>query len=686
MSKKEPGLSPAFKKQTGKAIAAIFIFAFTYLLIFILALGLTALCIYAGIMIIAIRPMIITILLGIGVASLGILVLIFLLKFIFASHKVDRSHLLEITAAEEPELFSMINDIVKEVKTGFPRKVYLSTDVNASVFYDSGFWSMFLPVRKNLQIGIGLVNAVNKSELKAILSHEFGHFSQRTMKVGSYVYNVNQVIYNMLYENDAYNHLISGWANVSGYFSIFVQLAVKIIGGIQWLLRRLYDFVNKTYMGLSREMEFHADEIAAYVTGYEPLKTSLLRLNMADNALNSVFDFYNEKITSNQKSENVYREQLFVMNFLAEENNIPIANRLPLVTIDAINKFNKSRLVVKDQWASHPSLEERIERLEKTRLRAANIETVPAGTVFADFESTQQRLSQQLFDRVSYEGPVTPYAYQQFTSDYQAKYANNRFSDLYNGYYDYKNPTPFDPGDQPVTTGSRSTGSFFSDEKVDDVYTAIALQNDIRTLKQIADKTLPVKTFDYDGIKYNREDSVSLLTRLEKELADLDERIKQNDIAVFHYFRSLDPMSKLEDLYTRFFKGDRAFDTRYEVYTKISVQLHFIQYSLPVEQIRANLAEVATTEAELKKNIHVLLEDPDHRKEITKEAKESFEAYLANTGGYFEADQYNDQHLAILFSAMSHYADVLSKGFFSLKKTLLAYQASLLTGKGNLNH
>jgi Zn-dependent protease with chaperone function len=39
--------------------------------------------------------------------------------------------------------------------------------------------------RKNLQIGIGLVNSVTVSEFKAVLAHEFGHFSQRSMKVAA---------------------------------------------------------------------------------------------------------------------------------------------------------------------------------------------------------------------------------------------------------------------------------------------------------------------------------------------------------------------------------------------------------------------------------------------------------------------------------------------------------------------
>src|SRR5690606_23214694 len=139
---------------------------------------------FLGLLVFTSKPMFLTAIACIGLFASGLTVLFFLIKFIFASTKVDTDHLSEITEHDEPELFLLIHQIVSEVDTSFPKKVFLSHDVNASVFYDSSFWSMFLPIRKNLQIGVGLINAVTQQELKAILAHEFGHFSQKSMKVG----------------------------------------------------------------------------------------------------------------------------------------------------------------------------------------------------------------------------------------------------------------------------------------------------------------------------------------------------------------------------------------------------------------------------------------------------------------------------------------------------------------------
>lgn len=149
-------VSASFRAQATKAVLAILIFLFSYIVLFFFALGLACLCIYGGISLMLFYQNLITLLLGLGIASLGIFVFVFMVKFLFSSKKFDRSHLVEIQPEDHPELFEIINEIVQKVDTNFPKKDYLSADVNAGVFYDSNFWGMFLPVQKNLQIGLGL--------------------------------------------------------------------------------------------------------------------------------------------------------------------------------------------------------------------------------------------------------------------------------------------------------------------------------------------------------------------------------------------------------------------------------------------------------------------------------------------------------------------------------------------------
>ena len=682
MIKREIQLTREFKIQAAKSILAIIFFIFTYLVILILAFLLTGLCVVGGLALFATKPMFITLAFGLGLASFGILILIFLLKFIFKSHKTDRSHLLEVTENQEPELFGLIREIANEVGTSFPKKVYISSEVNASVFYDSSFWSMFLPVKKNLLIGLGLVNTITKEELKAILSHEFGHFSQKTMKVGSYVYNVNQVIFNMLFDNESYEELVKKWANMSGYFSLFVVLAGKINKGIQWILKKTYIVVNKNYLGLSREMEFHADEIAASVTGYEPLKKSLLRMGLADTSFNNVLNFYNSKISDNIKSVNVFHDQSAVINFIADINGLTLTNQLPDIKLEEQNKYNKSRLVIKDQWSSHPTTEERINRLIKTGFSTTNTSDSLANSIFTDITKLQKQISDKLFETVSYEGEIKEIASTSFLDEFKNDTLINSFSDIYNGYYDNKNPQIFDLSNGESNNGILTMYELFSDEKVDLVYTAFALQNDIETLKSISNKELLVKTFDYNGIKYKSKKSGKLTEELKPELEKLNELIKLNDYKIYEFFKSKEQQQNkpdtLEKLYIEFFEFDKNFDSKYGIYTNLINRLQFVSLTTPFDKIKSNFKEIEPDEALLKSELNRLLSDSLLKDEITVELKEKLAQFSSAKLDYFGGVSYDEENLDLLFSAINTYAYLLSRKYFIMKRNLLSYQEELI--------
>ena len=89
----------------------------------------------------------------------------YLVKPLFVFPKVSDNNRFEITQSDCPELFAMIEDIAKASGNKMPKHVYLSPEVNASVFYNSlSIWSIVFPHRKNLNIGIGLFYGMNKTE------------------------------------------------------------------------------------------------------------------------------------------------------------------------------------------------------------------------------------------------------------------------------------------------------------------------------------------------------------------------------------------------------------------------------------------------------------------------------------------------------------------------------------------
>jgi Zn-dependent protease with chaperone function len=674
-------VSSNFKKKAGQAVFAIILFIITYIILLSLAIGLTVLCVMGGIALIVAKPMAITIGLGIGLASLGFFILIFLFKFLFKQHKVDRSHLVEIFEKDEPKLFSFIQEIVTEVQTDFPKRVYLSSDVNACVFYDSNFWSMIFPIRKNLQIGLGLVNTISVQEFKAILAHEFGHFSQRSMKVGSYVFNVNQVIFNMLYDNESFDNMIQKWANISGYFSIFVSIAVKIIQGIQWVLRKMYEFVNVSYMALSREMEFHADEIAANVAGYLPLKESLLRMDLADHSYRDVLGYYDGKIPDNIKSKNIYKEQRYVMNFLATQNNLSFKNNLPIVSELDLSKYNKSKLIIKNQWASHPSIEERIKALELTNIHKTGVGS-PAILLFENEEKIQEEITEKLFSSVTYSESTTSLDFDKFITDYSQTFNKNSFPTVYNGYYDNKNPIEFDVNSIVDFNVSETMDKLFSKEKVDMVYDSIAFENDKNVLINIAKKEYDIKSFDYDGQKYKSTEAQNLIPKIETDQGSIRDRIQENDLKIYKFFyhKALKKGNAiiLKEKYINFFKEGSEYDNKLALSNKIGEATSFISIATPYEQIIENLKFLLPLENELKTEIKKLMKEETLKNEISQLTKENFEKYISREWEYFNGTEYNNDNIQLLFNATNEYNYLLSRRYFITKLDLLNYQIAQL--------
>lgn len=668
--------SDSFRKQAVYALMAIAFFAVSYLFLLIVSLVLTIVCILLGVQIVIASPSIYSLIIGLGLASFGLLILIFQVKFLFSKNKTDLSHLIEIKEQHHPALFEMIRDIVEKVGTSFPKKVFLASNVNASVFYDSSFWSMFLPVRKNLTIGVGLVNTVTTSELKAILAHEFGHFSQKSMKVGSYVYNVNNVIYNMLYENDGFDRLIIRWGETNAFFAIVVKLAIRIIQGIQWLLQKIYKMVNIRYMALSREMEFHADQVAAFVTGHTPLKTSLTRMYLADFAFNDVLNFYGNKINDKFKSRNIYREQNFVMQYLAKKDKLNIVNGLPEITPEFMGRYNKSRLVYEDQWASHPSTEERIKRLEALHFPDVTPDNRPASQLFSDFEKVQANLTNFLFSNVAYDTKPEEYEAERFEQEYQEMDIKNSFPEIFKGYFDTRNPSTFNPSEIIHPETDKTMDDVFSDEVIEMVYFSTSLENDINTLKAIERGELDVDTFDYNGKRYKKKQIPQLVLDLEKELDAIQEKLKANDLDIYLYIKKLGKAQGQEEMvvsvYQDFYDKDANFKEKLEFIQNISQQLAFTGVTTPFEIILNNFKALEPFEEKMKTHLSQLLGEPLLNNEIDTQMRENIEKYLSQKKWiYFAGSNYIDSNLELLTNVIDHYYFLIFRAYFLRKRELL---------------
>ena len=312
--------SPEFRNSVSGVILAVVIFFLFYLVLIAIAASIMISAVWAGVSIIVLKPSFITLAVGAGIIALGVMFFVFLFKFIFSRTKNENPFRVEIKAHEHPELFDFIKKLNEDTQTKFPKKIFLSPDVNAMVFYNSSFWSLFFPVRKNLEIGLGLVNSLNVSEFKSVLAHEFWHFSQRSMKIGSYIYTVNRVIYNLVYEYDNWDNTLSSWAQAGGIFGFFAGVTFWLVERVRSLLKVAYNLINVSYMKLSREMEYHADLVAVSVSGNDAFKNALRKIEFSAFTYEYTTGYLSTLASEQKASEDLYQNHSYTTNFLASHN------------------------------------------------------------------------------------------------------------------------------------------------------------------------------------------------------------------------------------------------------------------------------------------------------------------------------------------------------------------------------
>lgn len=685
MQKNVLNVSNNFRRMAIKSALSILFFVCSYLVMIVFGLAWVLLCaliayalgIYVG--------GFITAFLGLGLMGMGLFIFFFLIKFIFSpAIKIDRSQFIEIKKEQQPALFKLIHETVGEVKTNFPKKVYLTADINASVFYDATFWSMFFPVKKNLMIGIGLMNSVSTLELKAILAHEFGHFSQRSMKLGSYVFHVNKVIYNLLHENDSYASWLNGWSSLSSFFLLFSKGAVVIIQGIQNILMKTYKPLNLNYRGLSREMEFHADAVAASVTGSAPLISALLRIEFADQALATLLDFYSNKIPSSKKTNNIYPQHLFLIQHLAKNTEMPLIDGLPYLSLEDYKKFQGTKLVLEDQWSSHPSTLQRIEKLAALNQATTGNASGISVQLLSDLEQIQQFLSAQYFEGLNYETVPTNLEIEDFTALYLARDQEHSFPKLYKGYFNMRDPYNLfeeEVFDHPISEETADLEQIINDEIIAEINSLNIANADKNILTEIANGYLDIKTFDYDGTKYNSGNADILIQSLYVEIARLEELLANRDREVFHFFlneaKSLDNLAEFKAHYLNYKNGTVNMLVQREVYLQLLQSSYFIQAPTAYDQIGQNLSVLKSLELPFKEQIKLLLADAVYLELMESKVRSRFNDYLNSNASYFQYDHYNYPEINLLYDVMADYSVLVFNTHFKLKKSLLEFQADI---------
>ena len=676
-----------FKKEVKKVLGSILLFFIVYMVLIVLAALLSVACIYSGFFVMAHSGHLIGIIAGVGIMSIGVMVFIFLIKFIFSVKKYDESGTIVITESEQPQLFSFIRQLTTDTQTHFPKKIILSPEVNASVFYNDSFWSMIFPVRKNLNIGLGLVNSLTLSEFKAVMAHEFGHFSQRSMKLGSFVYNVNKAVYNMLYENKEYGNFLQKWGSLHWAISIFVWVTIQIIKGIQQILQGMYSLINKNYMGLSREMEFHADAVAASVSGGNNLISALQKIEISDVCYQTVLEKADELVGEKIKLQNIYHNHDAVMQVYAAHNNLPLQNATPLADEEFFKKFQYHKINIKNQWASHPPREERNAHLQQLNILADNA-TRPAWIVFNQPEVLQRQLSGMVYRSL----PADKFQHDMNAAAFREKYQQDidvyNLPAAYNGYYDDNLLNELDMEavfSKAVETvvNKDNFARLFSDEWIGLIKKQAGDKQDAAILKAITENHIEVKTFDYDGDKKEKEEAPVLLEQLQAAIEKQHQQLQEHNeaIAAFFYKSAMengdDAASMMKEKYTAYFADKKSLDELISSGQRVVDLLTPLLQGQTVSITHAEeMAQGLRTESNiLKPMVNNWLQQGFYN--TNTELKTTLENFVQASYIYFSNPSFMDTELGTLHKLVNETPALVARVQFKSFKALLVYQLEI---------
>jgi Zn-dependent protease with chaperone function len=374
--------------------------------------------------------------LHLAAAGAALMLTAFLLKFLFKWDGPADDQRLRLVPESHPALVSFVEQLCAESGAARPKHIYLTPEVNAAVFYQHPLLSLVWPARKSLLIGVGLINALTLSEFKAVLAHEFGHFAQSSMRLGSYVYSANRLLHDIVFGRDKWDELLAGWRGLD----LRVSAVAWVLTGMVWLVRKVlelaYRGVNLVHAHLSREMEFQADRVAVQVAGSDAIVNALYQIDRANGAYHLALGQLATALEHQLVSDDVYYHQS-----LRLADNFPPAPAFraqpageTAAADPAVRLFTAEEVTLKaEMYASHPADHLREEHAKTPYVPAPADDRSP-WLLFSQPEEVRRLVTRKLYAETGAPHPPQPAA--EVEAFLAAETAEMTYDEAYGETYD----------------------------------------------------------------------------------------------------------------------------------------------------------------------------------------------------------------------------------------------------------
>jgi Zn-dependent protease with chaperone function len=469
---------------------------------------------------------------GVGAAFLAV----FMLKAIVFVRRGTVDNTYEITAATQPRLFGFLHRVADEAGAPRPHRVFLSPRVNAGVFYDLSIANLFFTSRKNLEIGLGLVNVLPLGELKAVLAHEFGHFGQRTMAVGRWVYIAQQIAGHIVARRDFLDRVLQWISSVDLRVAWIGWIMRLIVWSIRSLVDTLFGWVVLAQRALSREMELQADLVAVSLTGSDALIHALHRLDAADDAMDRAFGFAAAEQSNGRAVADIFAVQTRMLDkkrFILDDptyGHVP-----PLPTAPAGHRLFQARVASPPRmWSTHPSNEVREENAKRVYVPAA-LDERSSWLLFDDPAAVKAAVSALLHADDDKKPAIAPI--EATLSRLEERFDRRYFDPSYRGAYLGRS----------VVRHARSAAELYAERGASDLATALeaiypsSLSRDLERVRELEEEKAILVALQrgvlqaaggvvrHRGQEHRRRDLPALLEDVERDLAAARRVVHEHD-------------------------------------------------------------------------------------------------------------------------------------------------------------
>ncbi len=563
-------------------------------------------------------------------------IVVYLVKGLFKFHEPEKRFEMEIDLDKNPQLNDFINRLVKDTQSEHPRRVLISPEVNAAVVYNTSVRHLFSPPPKDLLIGLGLVNALTISEFKAVLAHEFGHFSQSSLKLGAYVYIANRIVGDIVFGRDFFDI----WVDRLPYSDTILAFFGWALYSATWTLRKglvlIFKSINLANARLMREMEFHADMVAVSVSGSDALIHALYKMDFANATLDCAIEELNHAAQQKVYTKDLFYHQRRAFDHLRYKKNKPDWGEPPPLPPDPAKRTRlfkpEDEDELPDQWASHPSNYERETNAKRTYFRSPSDQR-SAWLLFGESSELREKITAK-FNRLAYKvkdkaKALPPSEVHQFI---EAERTETCHDPQYHGFYDGRF---IEPGSLENATRAPRWSNQEVIDRLNHCYppdlhkkTAKLEKLELEEAKLIQrmmeDPALRQGSFLFRGKKHVSGDEKRLLKKVRKETERIHEQFQQYDEAIcgihFQLARSLGD-AWVKDLTCRY---------RFQMLAQSIAKMLMRHHGHVLEALNDLGEKTVVTEEEIEVVQRVLRAAHHSLKDCLKEARDATIPPLAN--------------------------------------------------------